>query len=447
MAVHRVRMCVWAAAALAGAALVPVHAPAQDAVAPTAAAADAKPAAHDLRPMFDRFVQVIENRFVKPERLGSLGWRAKADAAWPDIAKAHTAAEAAPLLNALLAPLEISHTRVFTRDEVEFYIIADVFGLKDVMPEVWSGPPLLAGIGAFTATFDGRDHVRQVLEGSPAEKAGIKVGDEIVSVDGGPYSPVAAFRGKAGKRSSLEIRKTRDGQPLRIEVPVVLLQPTAAFDQATRNSARVIEQGGKRIGYVHLWQMRDKDLLEEALATIDVSRRPASRHQVRATDQSTGADKPLDGLVIDNRTKIGGQSGIGAQYLETLAASRGGVIQSSGRNADRRPVRVPKSFSGRSVMLIDGGTRSAAELFAFGFLHEKMGPLIGTKTAGAVTGAAAHMLPGGLLLYVGVADVAIDGQTLEGKGVEPTVKVERHIPYSDGADPQLDAAVKFLVEE
>lgn len=404
--------------------------------------------AHPLRPMFDQFVQTMESRFVKPERLQALGWKARAEAAWPEIARAPSAADAAPLLNALLKPLELSHTQVFSPDEVEFYIIADVFGLKGVSPDVWSGPPMLPGVGVFTAKFDGHDHVTQVLEGSPADKAGIKVGDEIVSVDGGPFSPVAAFRGKAGRTSALEIRKTRDGERKRVEVPVVLMQPTAAFDQAARNSARVIQRGGKRIGYVHLWQMRDKDLMAEALARIDSSRPVHGSGGGQASFDpvdSERARQTLDALIIDNRTKIGGQSGIGAHYLETLAGGRGGTIQATSRKQQRWP--SPKSFAGRSVMLIDGGTRSAAELFAFGYAHEKMGPLVGTSTAGAVTAANARMLPGGLLIYFGVADVTIDGQTLEGKGVEPTIKVERPIPYSDGADPQLERAVKYLLGE
>ena len=219
------------------------------------------------------------------------------------------------------------------------------------------------------------------------------------------------------------------------------------MDQAARNSARVIERGGKRIGYVHLWQMRSEDLLGWILASIDSTRRSTTRRQtVRfyAPGQADKADSPLDALIIDNRTKIGGQSGIGEHYLETLSGNRGGVIQSTDRRSDKTPKKVAKSFAGRSAMLIDGGTRSAAELFAFGYAHEKMGPLVGTTTAGAVTAANARMLPGGLLIYFGVADVTIDGQTLEGKGVEPTIRVDRPIPYSDGADPQLEAAVRFL---
>ena len=50
------------------------------------------------------------------------------------------------------------------------------------------------------------------------------------------------------------------------------------------------------------------------------------------------------------------------------------------------------------------------------------------------------------LLMVAVADVRVDGTALEGRPVQPDVLVERPIPYCNGADPQLDAAYRVLIE-
>ena len=383
----------------------------------------------ELRALFDRMVERTEARFVYSQRLKDLDWRRRTEAAWRDIAAATSLKASVDRMNLLLDELKTSHTRLYTRDDVEFYILADVLGVQGAVPEIWSGPPMLPGIGTFTATFDGRDHITHVLEGSPADKAGLRVGDEIVSVDGGPYGAVTSFRGRAGRASVLEVRKTRDGERLRVEVPVVLMRPTAAFDQAARNSARVIERGGKRIGYVHLWQMRDADLLGSILGTLDAAWREPRRgrgsgrssngasRDDRGDDAASGV---LDAIIIDNRAKIGGSGDVGTTYLTALAGGRGGRVVGRGLGeGEAQPLK--RSFAGRSAMLIDGGTRSAAELFAFGYGQEKLGPIIGERTAGAVTGASAQLLPGGVLLYLGVSDVTIDGQRLEGKGVEPTV--------------------------
>jgi len=53
-------------------------------------------------------------------------------------------------------------------------------------------------------------------------------------------------------------------------------------------------------------------------------------------------------------------------------------------------------------------------------------------------------LANGALLYLAVGDVTVGGERLEGVGVKPDIAVERPIPYSAGADPQLGAALDAL---
>ena len=110
-----------------------------------------------------------------------------------------------------------------------------------------------AGIGVFSARIDGRDFVDLLLEGYPADRAGLKVGDEIVSVDGAPYHPIRSFRGKGGRDAAVAIRRSADGPITSVDVDVVNIVPLKAFSDATLASARVIEQDGRRIGYVHVW--------------------------------------------------------------------------------------------------------------------------------------------------------------------------------------------------
>ncbi|MEA2601583.1 MAG: carboxyl-terminal processing protease [Acidobacteriota bacterium] len=51
------------------------------------------------------------------------------------------------------------------------------------------------------------------------------------------------------------------------------------------------------------------------------------------------------------------------------------------------------------------------------------------------------LLTDGSLLFLAVEDVRIDGERLEGVGVQPDVAVPAPLPYADGADPQLERAL------
>jgi carboxyl-terminal processing protease len=133
------------------------------------------------------------------------------------------------------------------------------------------------------------------------------------------------------------------------------------------------------------------------------------------------------------RGKIGGTATTATRYLELLDP-RGPLLGS--RNKERSSTSV----RGRTAVLIDHHTRSTAELFVHAYKREKQGPLVGTRTAGAVSAARAFAMPGGNLLYVAVSGLEVDGDVLEGPGVAPDIEVARPLPYAQGADPVLDAA-------
>src|SRR5690606_30937047 len=101
------------------------------------------------------------------------------------------------------------------------------------------------------------------------------------------------------------------------------------------------------------------------------------------------------------------------------------------------------ALRGRTAVLIDHHTRSTAELFVHSYRRERQGPLIGTRTAGAVSAGRGYAMPGGNLLYLAVTGLEVDGEVLEGVGVAPDIEVARPVPYANGADPVLEAAVDY----
>jgi carboxyl-terminal processing protease len=319
--------------------------------------------------------------------------------------------------------------------------------VRDAAPDLANrrlcGSPCYPGIGAFTRQIGERHFVDGVLEGASAEQAGLKFGDEIVSVDGASYTPIAVFRDKVGQTVELGVRRSPNADLEQLKVPVAWIKPKQAFSTATQASARVIERDGMRIGYIHVRSLHESFSFRGALLKLDPDKLPGN--QV----------KMLDCLIIDMRGRVGGFLNAIIQNLELLDTDRRpyfGDWRALGRaGRDPAPVASPgpfnRPFRGRSALLIDEHTRSAGKIMAYGYQHSAFGFVVGTPTAGAVLSGDLSVMPGDLLLYVALASHEFDGRLLEGVGVIPDHRVERPLAYAAGADPVLDTAVDLLAQQ
>ncbi len=252
----------------------------------------------------------------------------------------------------------------------------------------------------------------------PAAKAGIKAGDEILSADGKPFEEIGSFNHKAGSTVAVEVRHTAGAAPVTIPVSVEKTSPLATYMEAIRDSARIIDQGGRRVGYVHLWTGAGDltGVLNEVLATTL---------------------KDADGIVVDMRSRWGGGP---ADAAEAFVGGSADMIVTEN---DGKPQYANTRFRKPVVAIIDEGTRSSMEIMAYGLKKNGI-PLVGAPTAGDVLAARAFALPDDSILELPVADVTVDGQRLEGNPVTPTVPVAFDVRYANGADPQMDAALAEL---
>ncbi len=375
---------------------------------------------------FDQVWELVRDRFYDP-RLHGLDWEAMRTRYRPQAEAAGSQDELARVVNAMLAMLGASHTHYYTPGEPAYYQLADIFsgalhhrGLTGVFP---SGEVTYPGIGAFTQVDDqGRTFVTGVIGGAPAARAGLLLGDEILSADGSPFRPVDSFRGKVGTPASLLIRRTSAAAPAPVAVSAAQLQPGDMFLNGLKSSARVVVAGnGARIGYVHVWSYashRYQGALEELIAE--------------------GPLKDADALVWDLRDGWGGAQ---PEYLD-LFNPRSPTMKVTARDGDTGLVGV--KWRKPVAALINGGTRSGKEVLAFGFKEYRLGELIGSRTEGAVLAATAFLIGDQGLLLLAVEDVLVDGHRLEGVGVEPTIEVAFDPRYAAGADPQLDRAIEVL---
>jgi C-terminal processing protease CtpA/Prc len=327
--------------------------------------------------------------------------------------------------------LGASHTVRYTQDRVDYYELADVFrgalrrDIRRLFPP--EGTVTYEGIGIASRTIDDAVFVTDVYDGGPAAEAGLMAGDEILAVNGAPFQEIDSFRGKAGEIVQLSVRRTANADPIVVSVQVKRLQPREAYLKAVSDSIRVVEQDGRSIGIVHLWMYTTDEVTH-----------------ILNSELGGGRLKDVDGLVLDLRSRWGGAP---ADAAELFVGGTGNMTV-TGRDGEIRYVNT--RFDKPVVAVIDEGSRSGMEIYAHALKKNGI-PLIGVTTAKAVVAGTAYLLPDDSLLILAVTDVHVDGERLEGRGVDPDIVVPFDIRHAAGADPQMDAAMmemaRMLAEE
>jgi carboxyl-terminal processing protease len=373
--------------------------------------------------VFEEAWRTVRDHFYDPTFNG-LDWTAVGEKYRPLAAATTSDDQRSAVINRMLSELAASHTGHYTAADPAYYQLLDIFsgGLRRSLRRFFpDGQVSHPGIGMVTRQIDGKTFVAGVLEGLPAWKAGLLVGDEVVVADGAPYHPLKSFAAKVGQQVALTIRRRADAPSEEVVVRVERIKPDEAFLQAMGESARIIEADGVKIGYIRVWSYAGSQY-----------------QQLLERELWSGKLREADALVWDLRDGWGGAQ---AEYLN-LFDSRAPTTVLINRDGQRSLANMV--WRKPVAMLVNGGTRSGKEILAYGFKEYGLGEVIGSRTAGAVLAGRAYLLSDGSLLLVAVADVLVDGQRLEGVGVVPTISVPFPLAYAQGQDPQLARAVEVL---
>lgn len=263
------------------------------------------------------------------------------------------------------------------------------------------------GIGIRVAAIDRRATVVQTAAGSPARAAGLRVGDVIQAVEGEPVGNMTlsqlAARLRGAEGTTVKLSLARPGEKgarqvtvarARVEVPEVSWQ---------------LLPGEPRVGQLAFGRFTS-----------------ASAGQVRAALEQLRKDN-VAGLILDLRGNGGGLKEQAVKVAsEFLGKGQVVLVQESARGKQQE-IRTEEAgtWEGRPVVvLIDGGTASAAEILAGALQHHGRARLVGTRTFG--TGTVLREMPlrdgSALLLAIGLWKTP-GGRPIGGQGVEPDVAV------------------------
>lgn len=369
---------------------------------------------------FQEVWELTRDHFMDPELRG-LDWdRVRREYA-PRAAAARTPDERAAVINEMLGLLKTSHTQYYPQESPEYYQLAAVFDRYDFGRKLRAfhpDGPVYVGSGLVTRVLDGKRFVSGVIEGTPAQEAGFLLGDEILSVEGQPFHPWSSFAEREGESIRVEIRRTADGPGKTLSLRPRRLDGNTMFVEAMKKSARTEVVDGVKVAYVHVWSYAGEQYQQILQDLVDDRFRDA-----RA-------------LVLDVR---GGWGGAWPSFLN-LYNREVPVLEFTGRNG--RKESTDSQWRKPLIYLVDGTSRSGKEILARGIQRYKLGTVVGERTAGAVVFGRAYLLESGNLLYLAVGDAHVDGERLEGVGVEPDVRLPLELPYAQGRDSQLRGALE-----
>ncbi|MBW1870345.1 MAG: S41 family peptidase, partial [Deltaproteobacteria bacterium] len=274
---------------------------------------------------------------------------------------------------------------------------------KELMTETKGS---FSGIGIEITIKDKILTVVSPIEGTPAYKAGMKAGDKIIKVEGestqdmGIMEAVKKIRGPEGSKVNLTVVREGMAKPLEFSITrgVIPLKSVRHY---------VLSPG---IGYVRIsnFQSNTSNDLSAALEILD-------------------KDGMLKGLIIDLRNNPGGLLSQAIEVSEQFLDS-GVIVSTKGResshNIKATAHKNKKDSEYPIIVLVNGGSASAAEIVAGALQDNKKAIILGTRTFGK--GSVQSILPlsdGSGLRLTTARYYTPSGKSIQSSGITPDIEI------------------------
>ncbi|MCP1223965.1 S41 family peptidase [Sebaldella sp. S0638] len=240
--------------------------------------------------------------------------------------------------------------------------------------------------------------------GSPAAKAGMKIGDKVIKVDKTDIIPLNAtetvnlLKGKQGTKVDVEV--VREG--VKNPFVVTIIRDTIKLEMV--ESKMLPDQ----IGYVSLLKFGNHTGAE------------LKKHIEQLQSQG------MKGLILDLRSNPGG-SLKEAQDISSLFITQDLVVYLKYKNGQetRYNRTMPNLGNFPLIILVNGGSASASEIVTGAIKDYKRGTIIGQKTFGKGIVQEVMPLEGGDAIKLTVAQYFTpNGNYIHEKGIEPDIKVD-----------------------
>jgi carboxyl-terminal processing protease len=384
---------------------------------------------------FEKVWTTIRDKHWQKDPAG-LNWQAIHAEFYPRIVNAKSDEEALAIMREMLARLKQTHFGIFP---AAVYNDVEGEGGGDGTP------------GIETRVLEGKAIVTDLDPGSSAERAGVKRGWVVESVNGRPLAPLIQKL-----KSDPEIHDLALERAVHARLTGMIGDKIAIsfLDGSSAPVTRDLDLGPERGQAARFGNLPPMHVFFESkkLGNTGYVRFNMFLDLVRVMSSFGDAVESCmqcDGLIVDLRGNPGGIGGMAmgmAGWLLDKPDQRLGTMYM--RDATLNFVINPRAgvFAGPVAVLVDGSSASTSEIFAEGLKDLGRARVFGTKTAAAALPSVFERLPNGDGFQYATANyISEGGKPLEGIGVTPDVEVKlTREGLLAGHDAVLDAALEWI---
>lgn len=270
--------------------------------------------------------------------------------------------------------------------------------------------------------------VLQVYDGSPAQEAGMRDGDTLYKVEGEEVTGedlsdvVSKVKGEKGTQVTLTVLRADTGE----EEELTITRDTIEAQTVS------CEMKEGNVGYIRITEFDTVtyEQYKEALEDLE--------------------DQGMERLIVDLRSNPGGNLDTVCDILN-LMLPEGLIVYTEDKNGEREEYTSDEEnqFDKPLVVMMNGYSASASEIFAGAIQDYGLGQIVGTQSYGKGVVQSVFDLQDGTSVKLTIAEYFTpNGRSIDGEGITPDVEVEyQYDENNPDADNQLEKAMEVVAQQ
>ena len=270
--------------------------------------------------------------------------------------------------------------------------------------------------------------VLQVYDGSPAQEAGMRDGDTLYMVEGEEVTGedlsdvVSKVKGEKGTQVTLTVLRADTGDEEELTITRDTIEAQTVSHEMKENN----------VGYIRITEFDTVTYEQYKEALEDLG------------------DQGMERLIVDLRSNPGGNLDTVCDILD-LMLPEGLIVYTEDKNGEREEYTSDEEnqFDKPLVVMMNGYSASASEIFAGAIQDYGLGQIVGTQSYGKGVVQSVFDLQDGTSVKLTIAEYFTpNGRSIDGEGITPDVEVEyQYDENNPDADNQLEKAMEVVAQQ